>query len=230
MNDPAEIIILIRFMKLDHVADFLSGKIRFGLAKYYREKYENEPTGRYDKHELLVETRSVRHIEIEGMPPFENFQGRIYVHATYDSEIYLLCMTAISLKDFDENGILSLNSKMNEFGDVAVLISDVGEFIKRLGAIVYPDDKYGWHPDAVGKPCGLVEYVDFEKFEGAVSPFQKHLDYSYQKEWRFLLMPESVTGDGHYVNIGDISDICQVIDIQGRQRGLKLKISEQSAK
>ena len=215
-------------MKPDHVADFLSGKIWFGLAKHYREKYENDPIGRHDKHELLVETRSVSHIEIEGMPPLENFQGRIYIHATYNSEIYLLCMTAIAVKDFDQSGILTLHSKMNEFGDAAVLISDIGEFIRRLGAVVYPDYKYGWHPDAVGKPFGLVEYVDFEKFEGAVSPFHKHLDYSYQKEWRFLLMPENATGDGHYVNIGDISDICQVIDIQGWQRGLTLKIPERS--
>ena len=135
------------------------------------------------------------------------------------SNTFLFCMGAIANDangkiQREENGELSLNSRFVEFGDTTLLINSPSEFSKRVSAAIANDKGLFSSPFMEG--CyGLVDYVDFQKFSGNIGVFRKDKSYEWQREFRMILGAENeaLNPSGAYeLNIGDISDICSVLD------------------
>jgi hypothetical protein len=90
-----------------------------------------------------------------------------------------------------------------EFGDVAVVIKDLKEFIERIKTA------------SIKKEMGLfqapVEYIDKKVHQGKMGPFRKFSEYEYQSEFRFVLDSEvQMSKEFIKLPIGDIRDITMV--------------------
>ena len=109
----------------------------------------------------------------------------------------LFCLHAINVLDKIINEPFQIDPKNKKFGDYFLLITDTSEFLNRLEKSLNQQDQRFTY--------GMVEYLDFSKFKGKKTIFQKKLSYSYQAEFR-ILMHTTLT-EPLEIMIGDISDI-----------------------
>ena len=94
---------------------------------------------------------------------------------------------------------------MFEFGNVALVIRDIKQFIDRF---ISKAKEKGIKPDN-----GLVEYVDGEMFEGVIKRigFAKLKDpFHYQVEYRLALGFNDKAPKEYILDIGSIRDIAEV--------------------
>ena len=112
----------------------------------------------------------------------------------------------------------SFLESINSIGDYAILITDTNEFIHRI-EIVAKEQNYTLMR-------GLVEYYDSRTFNGNFSCpnkfFHKKNEFSYQKEYRFVLEKNERKNAPIVLNIGNISDIC--VDLFTREINDKISI------
>ena len=109
----------------------------------------------------------------------------------------LFCLHAINVLDKISNEPFQIDPKNKKFGDHFLLITDTAEFLNRLKkSLNNLDQKFS---------CDMVEYLDFSKYKGKKTVFQKDLSYSYQAEFRIWMHTKLV--EALEIRIGDISDI-----------------------
>jgi len=100
-------------------------------------------------------------------------------------------------------GTFPVNEKNFRFGDVAIVVIDINEFIDRI-------KKHLRQKHIEGK-AQLVEYID-DDYTGEVGAFRKFKKFSYQSEWR--LVCKDGPGGPRKLRIGSIKDISVVVPIQ----------------
>ena len=189
-----------------HAEEFMSGKLRVGRIRYYRE-LESED-GRGDPNEGVsslckpgdvtlqhsVEGEEMRTLDFETMRVTHNA----------DLESHVLCMTEVFCEKVKNRGgvqIRGLDRLVEDFynSKYIVFIFRPQDFVDRVSRI----------PQFGGS--GLVEYEDFDdpsKTHWEVNVFLKDKKYQHQREARFKFnLPETVRGSHSTIDIGDISDI-----------------------
>jgi len=122
---------------------------------------------------------------------------------TLKNQIRFHCENAESQKIFSlycitENNVNSYDPRLRCFGDWAIVILNLKEFLSRVA-------------DAAKQrklECeyGLVEYVDKKQHTGKMGAFRKYSDLRYQSEFRILMHDHDVFALSDFF-IGDISDI-----------------------
>ena len=205
-------VTLVRFFdKKEYAEKFLSGKLRVGRLRYYRNL---ESAGRGDPNEgvsgIYIPKDSTLRIGETGKKLRTLDDGLIMAKMALNSDLdsHVLCMTKV----YYENG--NNNVKIH-FGDLdrlvadfcgsdwetayVVIIMDPNAFLRRLSMIPY------------FKCGGFVGYVSFD------SPHKSHVNkdiflkdnkYSYQREFRLRFDLHGMTGNDHFhINIGEISKI-----------------------
>lgn len=89
------------------------------------------------------------------------------------------------------------------FGDTAILITDLIEFLKRVKAAAAAVEKPIFH--------GPVEYVDKKIHDGQMGPFRKFSEYEYQSEFRLVMVgTENEPNKSTKLSVGDIRDIVMI--------------------
>lgn len=213
-NENAEIIesgMLYKLLKKEHLSDFKNGRIYMNSLSYYT-KVEEDAIG--DKREGLA---------------FFGSKGKIL----YKDEVVALCKNVnvytnlnkpvfcTSIPYFNKNGnkYKCIISKFaideitkKEYEKYNLVIIDKEEFISRI--------KKALNNIGTSATCAKVIYTDkgykLDSFEPAKNAgFVKRKKYEYQNEYRIMVDKE--IEDNFILNIGNISDIIKVLEIDGTQ-------------
>lgn len=91
----------------------------------------------------------------------------------------LFCLTAINILEKPFGQVFTVNERNKEFGEYFLLIHNTKEFLNRI--------KEKLEQLKMRYQAEKVKYLDFSKFNGKKSVFEKDLIFSYQQEWRLFL-------------------------------------------
>ncbi|MGL5054358.1 MAG: hypothetical protein ACRC54_01570 [Fusobacteriaceae bacterium] len=197
------------FSKKEYAEDFLKGNLRFMPLNYYTNL---EGDSREDRHEGVsslfqphLSKFLVNGIELTGLA------GPILVRMSEDNS-HIFCMSAFYSKnyffetkeEFYNNLCKPCKNKLLTFGDRTILITNVGEFFKRMEKAI--NDKKLNHARE------YVSYISLDDFHGKVEVpgFVKDLKYKDECEIRFAL--KGIKEGPFILEIGDISDIAIILD------------------
>ncbi|GGX01483.1 hypothetical protein [Salegentibacter mishustinae] len=210
---------LIKFSEEKYINDlYENGTIFLNTFEYFQTQENNDFRG--DPEEATI--------QIKNFPNPENYVIELTDTRTGDSirkvpgEIFLsyknlnpgnlYCMTCIKHSDF-KNGKFEIDSKLEEFGNHALLINDPKEFKKRLEKEI--------HRLNLTYQARAVRYYDKWKHNGPLTLFHKTVDYSYQNEYRIVVPNNS--NKPIKINIGSLSGISQIVTTEKLKR-LKFQI------
>jgi hypothetical protein len=126
--------------------------------------------------------------------PFQNFRLTSRIVEPFGN---LFCLFAINLLDKPIGDIFTISERVKSFGDSFLLIYDSNTFLNRVRSAVRK------HQLKVN--ADLVEYIDFSRFTGKKTVFQKDLRFVYQQEWRLYIRSNKNEPIG--LEIGSLEDI-----------------------
>jgi hypothetical protein len=188
-------IILIKILPAKFVKDFLNGNIYLNTDDFFT-KVDSSDKVRFDLAEGADQSRQVKEIAIADKSgdyiPIEGLINPVIYRSANKDPINILCMYAYNNKPDDFFDVSNLS-----FGDEAIIITDLKEFIRRLKNAAKSLSKTLNH--------GPVTYVNKKTHDGVMGPFRKFDCYERQNEFRFVL--SGGDGDSTYLQIGDIRDI-----------------------
>ena len=207
---------LIKFQNADRIEQFKQGKIWMNSLKVFREMAQKSPEIGDDYEAVFHINEAVAHITpIDGgsttMAPINN-----ELMKTAHMNDFVFCMFGINPNVNNFTFSEEQKEKMLEFGDTALIITDSDEFYKRIQSAL----------KVKGIPlerafCGFVKYYDesvdsvnviVDLMRGMHNvAFQKRKDYAYQQEFRILVFNDDVAKRNIELDIGDISDISEVV-------------------
>ena len=202
--------------------DFLRGRLYFNSLNYFRKTEASDVFGRNDPYECckIFQPNSIK----VSLGPLElnDLAGPVSICGHDDVlKSNIMCFSTIridsrkkytSLEDLKRDVLFS--EKMIRYGEHAVVIPRVELFVERLEKAAL---KAGY-----GFVKGPVNYYDFSKDnvsdEYPKNAFQKRREFSYQREFRFLLRKKDAIDKPEILEIGDLSDIaqfCKSADLNG---------------
>jgi hypothetical protein len=188
-------VALVKILPSCWVKDFLDGNLYLNTNTYYGE-VDRSDVVRFDPQDGIDESRQVKEVAIAdergNWIPIGGLINPVTFRSEQSSSVNILCMYAMNDRAgerFDERNL--------NFGDAAVYIADLLEFIRRVKAAATESGK-----DVLQ---GLVRYVKKETHDGPMGPFRKFSEHSYQNEFRFVF-----TGGNESacrLRVGDLRDI-----------------------
>jgi hypothetical protein len=151
----------------------------------------------------------------------------------------LFCMYAIVIEDFEESystedekklikqkinrsiaAQVEIDSRYHEFGDYAVVIYKVEQFIQAVAARARCENMRICH--------GLVEYFDPATFTGSFNGveaiFRKQKVFSYQNEFRFVFNANGKIGEPIKLNVGSLNEFAFMGSLKDIISRLEIKI------
>lgn len=186
---------------------FRNGTIYMNPLSYYREVENNTAVG--DKDEGLFAFGQPEHCRLEitphgyeGAPTIfsgADFASPIRMRMDFIKDTPVYCMF---VPDQIKGKYFIIDSRMWEFGDTIVYISNGKEFLRRVLQSVQ-DHKIPWF-ESRG-----IEYVDKHSYTGEMGIFRKFKEYEYQREVRFAVLGSK--GPLSF-SIGSIEDIAIILD------------------
>jgi hypothetical protein len=191
-------VALVKLLPEEFAEDFLNGSLYLNTCGYFSQLDQGDVV-RSDPHDGVMEARQVLEVAIQdpngSWIPIGGVQNPIIFHSDEISNLNILCFYMLTDRPEDK-----FNDRNLEFGNVAIFISNLPEFIQRVrrAAVVSK-----W---AVAQ--GPVEYVERKTHDGLMGPFRKFDDYSYQSEFRFIF-----TTGKHIplrLEVGNLRDIVHV--------------------
>ena len=115
----------------------------------------------------------------------------------------LYCLTILRKEDFKNVVSFKFDERNKRFGSHFLLIRDNKSFYDRLFK--------GFEKQKLSTKKNLVTYYDKEKKDGDVSPFEKPLEFEYQKEFRIIIQNDEE--QDIKFQIGSLEDISQVMEM-----------------
>jgi hypothetical protein len=193
-------ILLVKLLPSTRECDFLDGKLYFNAAKYF-SKMDDSDSVRFDADEALTASLQVQELAIADETgkwiPIGGLNGPVtHRDASFDT-LNVLCVYGLTQRSNDV-----FHEKNLMFGDRAILISNLPEFLRRMHVAATAGGKKLGH--------GPIDYVDRNSYHGHMGPFRKFADYSYQNEFRFVI--DGGDGNACRLEIGDIRDITTCVE------------------
>ena len=202
--------------------DFLKGHLHFNSLNYFRNTEAFGIFKQNDPYECckIFQPNSIK--VSFGQLELKDLAGPVSI--CYNEDVlksYIMCFSTIrfdsqrqyaSLDDLKRDVLFS--EKMINYGEYVVVIPQAELFLERLEKAAM---KAGY-----GFAKGLVNYYDFSKDnisdEYPKIAFQKRSEFSYQREFRFLLRKKDAVEEYVTLEVGDLSDIaqsCKSADLNG---------------
>ena len=220
---------IIKFQKAKRIEQLRRGEMHMSSLRVYRELATKSSEIGDDYEAALHINEATAYITpINGggsttMLPINN-----ELIKTIHSNGFVFCMFGVNSKSNHFQFNEEQKSKMLEFGDTALIITDSKEFHKRVrNALV---DK---GISLENSHCGFVDYYDeaidsadilFQLMKGMHNiAFQKRKKYEYQHEYQFFIPNDDESIDYLDLQIGDISDISEVISSANVLKGFLSK-------
>ena len=173
----------------------MDGKLYLNTNKFFGE-IDGSDTVRFDPFDGIDESLQVKELLVAApggdWTPFGGIINPVVSRSRESEKLNILCLYALS-NQRDQ----PFDSRNLKFGNVAVLIRNPIEFIRRVKSAASALDKQ--------VICGPVKYVDKLTYDGVMGSFRKFADLDYQNEFRLVLT--NGTSNPCHLNIGDIRDI-----------------------
>lgn len=204
------------FSNPNYATDFVRGKIFANTLSTFKTIECSDDTGRADRHEGTVTwlQPGQARLQLNGMDMSNNLAGPLQVQKDWLNHLHVFCLHAVHSGRLDLTSLSSDNLEdlrreftipqaCSSFGEHAVVVNDVPEFIRRMKAAARAK-KYALK-------YGLVRYYDSELFHGSFgdleSIFWKQDHFSYQREFRFAITTGLMYDRPLRLQIGDLRDI-----------------------
>lgn len=191
-------IILVKLLPQKYASDFLDGNLYLNTNSFFGQ-IERADAVRFDPHDGVDESRQVLEVAIQDEKgtwlPLPII-GPVTSRTELSDALNVLCFYTVT----DRSGDF-FDGRNIAFGDVAVVIGDIKEFILRVKTAAKAASKEVFH--------GPIHYVERDIYDGPMGPFRKYTEYQYQNEFRFVL--NSGTGAECRLAIGDLRDIAYPI-------------------
>ncbi len=202
---------LIKFQSKERIDSFQKGLIYANRLSYYRKL--EQTTGDIeigDSYEAMLHVNEAYvHVPTTG-ETVHIVDGLI---PTTHSDDYIFCMFGIYPKLVNFSFSEEQKEKLLSFGDTALILKDSNEFIRRIKSAA----------EKSGYKCkfGAVQYYDpaYDNGNQIISimsdmsniAFWKRDFYKYQQEARFSFTGGDMSLDHLEIEIGDISDISEIV-------------------
>lgn len=205
--------------KENQTALFEKGEIFMKPQKYFQDLRDNKKRGdKYEGSDLIEQLEWVKIMRSEKKIPVKIDRGNgVMVNLTtmYSSQpTSIYSMIGLSEDDIGFNN--PIDKKNEKFGDYFTLIYNVKEFNRR---ILEKLKNLGGNPQ-----WKWVNYYNEHKYEGRLDKFSKPMDYSYQKEVRFIA--NSTSNAPIKFQIGSLEDISILCSIESLK---KIKLMTQNS-
>ena len=216
-----------------HAEQFLRGSLYANRLAYFRnlegdrnraDAYEGVGLLRGDI-ELSV---SINGSKTEGIVvPGRELAEPIEVRMNWTEQVNLLCMQAAHRGDYSDIPVarveqfkkeqIEIPKECLDFGDHAVVLTNVPEFVERVRNAVRETEGYG----LVGR---LVRYSDEPSVDvtGVDTIFHKHERYKNQREYRFAIFTGSDICDPLILETGDLRDIAILCNSAEINEGIQI--------
>ena len=199
----------IKFGKKEHIINFhAKGQMRFGPVDEFAKMEDGNLRG--DELENVAELKYFGDSKIYLKPvnaPDSEYKSLDAVNAKMMSRYtepigHLFCLYAINADRKSINTTFRIDASVKGFGEYFMIIKDTDEFLRRI-RIAMDKQKWKWS-------YSMVEYVDFTKYNGKKTVFQKDIKYSYQREFRVFI--KNKASNPLFLEIGDLSDISVICE------------------
>lgn len=218
------------FDEKKHALDFMQGKMFVNRLSYFRRLDEDQKANRGDKHEGVVSWVQPENanLRINGRL-ITDLAGPISIQMNWHDHLNVYCMyaghsgefesiTKENLSDFKKH--LEMPEDCLKLGKYAVVVTQYTTFINRVSDAVRSNN-YGINAQ-------LVEYYDPDTFTGSFSEFdavfKKRNEFSHQKEFRFAFDTGVSGNDPLILDIGNISDITTLCNVEELNKLLSIEI------
>lgn len=202
---------LYRFMRRDFAESFLKGNIYMSALGYF---WKNGFESQQDFNEGTVQLQAPAE-----SPLPQPFRSMIKGSVRYRLEAYkycnLLCMV-MHHYNTQKKQTERFDERMRNYGDCAVRIIDIEEFLNRVFIKAKEQGDYCL--------AGPVNYLPLDTVQNGTDCFDKLLSFAWQKEWRIAYIhdqerlkqlaaedPVRIYEEPYTLNIGNISDIAQIV-------------------
>jgi len=204
---------LVKFQKKKRIESLQQGLIYMKTLRYYREQEElfnDTVVGDFGEARWHINDATMIVTPVAGGESESGALNDVWFN-TIHSDDYVFCLSGVyPFKNKAFEYTQEQKEKISEFGDTALIITDVYEFYRRVldsaeksefitkGNFVYYYDET---IDEANRIFSLL--LDLRNIA-----FQKRKKYSYQQEYRFLLTPK-IENKSEFIklNIGNIEDI-----------------------
>ena len=234
-RDTRRIFYLAKTNQNKEFADkFLDGYLHCKRLIWFRGA-ENDylDDSRADIYEGVSQHMQPQHIQltINNVDLTRELAGPLTVQFDRFKYIHLFCMHSGHSGDFTHvshknvknlEKFVKITDRCKNFGDHTVLITDVGEFIRRVEAVCKRKG-YKIHRR-------LVNYYDPKHFhghfDGIDAVFMKREEYKQEREFRFAIDTGIAGNDAIDLYIGNIRDISMACHIDEANRTLSLSLQD----
>ncbi len=129
---------------------------------------------------------------------------------TFQETIGIYCTVIFEKANIEQNGIIDISPRFQEFGDCAIFITDALEWLRRISEATqnHPhikccrvSNEEAW--------CGKIDYIKINGHQ-RIGYFKKDIEYSWQSEFRMTFMDNREV-DAVNLDIGSIEDISEVV-------------------
>jgi hypothetical protein len=194
-NHMSYSVVLVKLLGEEHVENFLDGNLYLNTATYFSQLDQSD-TVRADPNDCVSEARKVLEVAIqddkENWVPIGGVQSPIIFRSDELRDLNILCLYTLTDRQYD-----SFDDRNLEFGSVAIFISDLPEFVRRLREAATLSD---WTIEQ-----GPIHYVERMDHDGPMGPFVKFQEYLYQREFRFAFT--TYKREPCRLNVGSLRDI-----------------------
>ena len=188
-------VILVKLLREEYVESFLDGNLYLNTATYFSQLDQSD-TVRADPNDSISEARKVREVAIQddkgNWVPIGDVQNPIIFRSDELRNLNILCLYTLTDRQHD-----SFDERNLEFGSVAIFISNLPEFVRRVREAAATSKWSIQH--------GPIDYVNRIEIDGSMGPFRKFQDFSYQREFRFAFITNK--REACYLNVGNLRDI-----------------------
>ena len=212
------VFFLVKFFdNLNHADDFVHGRVFANRLSRFKKAEDSDESGRMDRHEGTIgwmQPGECR-LTLNGMDMSDDLAGPVQIQKNWLNHLNVFCVHAahsgdLELASLSNDNIESLRQELmipdecSALGKYAVVVKNVTEFINRMRSSAQAKNYRIVR-------CGLVKYYDPATFHGnfrdVESVFRKQVQYSFQREFRFVIDSGSLGECPLVIDIGDIRDI-----------------------
>lgn len=188
-------VALTKVLPAQFAEDFLNGDLYLNTCMYFSQLDQTDVV-RADPHDGVSVARQVAEIAIQEEKgdwiPIGGIQNPITFRHNDLLDLNIMCLYSMTDRPGDR-----FDERIYEFGDTAIFISNLPEFVHRVRKAAALS---GW---AIAH--AMVEYVDPNVHDGAMGPLRKFQGYAYQNEFRFVFTTRE--RKPCRLNIGSLRDI-----------------------
>jgi hypothetical protein len=202
-----------------YAEEFVAGRLYMNPLEYFKRCEHDVDDGRADRFEAAagwwqpaaLSTILIGNVVLSA----DELAEPLVVQEHHHDPLNVLCLYAGTTGDFERISAdnvdrfrehLKIPVRCATMGSKAVLVHNVREFRDRVcGAVKRA---------RFSLTMGPVHYFDPDTFSGHIqhAAFHKRLEYSWQREHRFVMNRRVTVAEAYTLRVGDLSDVCTIVD------------------